>query len=114
MGITVTSVYLNPDTEIEFVIHNDNDPKHNIVGELNAQIKSVSPKARTTNSNGRVVDALIHYYFLLNGSEPTHQSDSFLDLHFASTKMACPCTNFRTLLQVSDTNPSDHYLTIKE
>ena len=110
LGITVTSVYLSPDAEIENVILNDNDPKHIIVGDFNAQIKSVNPKARKTDCNGRVVDALMHSYFLLNGSEPTHQSNSILDLHFASPKMACLCTNF----EVSDTTPSDHYMTITE
>ena len=110
MGITVTSVYLSPNAEIENVTFNGKDPKHIIVGDFNAQIKSVNPKARATNSNGRVVDALMHNYFILNGSEPTHQSDSVLDLHFASPKMACLCTNF----EVSDTTPSDHYMTIAE
>ena len=54
MGITVTSVYLSPDAEIENVILNDNDPKHIIVGDFNAQIKSVNPKARRKDSNRRV------------------------------------------------------------
>ena len=110
MGITVTSVYLSPNAEIENVTFNGKDPKHIIVGDFNAQIKSVNPKTRATNSNGRVVDALMHNYFILNGSEPTHHSDSVLDLHFASPKMACLCTKF----EVSDTTPSDHYMTIAE
>ena len=50
MGITVTSVYLSPNAEIENVTFNGKDPKHIIVGDFNAQIKSVNPKARATNS----------------------------------------------------------------